>query len=143
MKSINFIFFSLILSAILISCNGSGGKVEETTEVATEDSAEGASEEVQQVTAKFVEFNLGDASHFIFEDESGTSWDFAGNDDPNFAFAQELPEDQANETNQGWTSDKALQGKWFIISYVYREQPQYQDGPMVSVPVIVKVEPRQ
>ena len=90
------------------------------------------------LTAKFVEFSLGDAQHFVFEDKTGKRWDFGGNKDTKFAFAKELPAKQANESNQGWTSEKTLQGKWFDLKYVYVTQPEYLDGPMASVPVILE-----
>lgn len=143
MKSTQLLLFFLLLTGISMSCSSSpenAGAEQEPAATETETTPPAAEE--QQITAKFVEFSLGDASHFLFEDESGQSWDFAGNEDPKYAFAQELPAEAANETNQGWGSDENLQGKWFVISYVYKEQAQYPDGPMVNVPVIVKAVPK-
>jgi hypothetical protein len=85
-----------------------------------------------------VEFTLGDASHYIFKDSAGKTWDFADNKDSHSAFAIEVPAKKANEKNQGFSSNKALQGKWFRIRYSYSMQPQYQDGPMANVPIIME-----
>ncbi len=92
------------------------------------------------VKAKFMGFELGDASHFTFEDAEGNVLDFAGCEEKDFEFAMELNADKQNEQNQGWTSNPDLKGKWFNLKYIYRNQPQYPDGPMGRVPVIVKAE---
>ena len=93
----------------------------------------------ETIKAKFVDFQLGDASHYYFTDESGKKWEFAENEDKNFDFAIELPENEITEENQGWGANKDLQGNWFIINYEYKEMPQYQDGPMATLPVIIQV----
>lgn len=95
------------------------------------------------VKAKFESFTLGDASHFTFTDETGKSWDFAEVEDSTTKFAVELPEKEANETNQGWSSNKDQVGKWFNLTYINRMQPQYQDGPVANVMVVTKVQPVQ
>lgn len=97
-------------------------------------------EETNTITAKFVEFILGDASHFKFEDESGKVWDFGGCEAENFTFEKELGESEANSDNQGWGSNKELQSKWFVLSYDQREEPLYIDGPMGIVNIITKAE---
>ena len=149
MRKINTLAASLLLSAALFSCNSSSTKEEETKKQA--DSAKtvtdnkmpaDSSKNSMQVNAMFVDYTLGDASHFTFKDESGKVWDFGGNDDTTYKFAVELPKGKANSTNQGWGSDKALQGKWFVITYVYKDEPQYEGGPMAKVAVIKQVKPK-
>lgn len=95
--------------------------------------------ETFQLTAKFVGFSLGDASHYEFEDENGKYWDFSGCDATNFTFEEALSESESNSDNQGWGSNKDLQGKWFDLTYYKREQPLYIDGPMATVEIISKV----
>lgn len=94
--------------------------------------------ESSTLKARFIEFHLGDAEHYIFRDESGRSWDFAGAECVNFNFTFELNENEADESNQGWGSNINLQEKWFILTYIRREQPQYIDGPIVEVEIITK-----
>jgi hypothetical protein len=89
-----------------------------------------------QLKATFVEFHLGDAEHYLFKDEEGKTWDFAGCEAAQFDFTRELSEAEADESNQGWGSNKDLQGKWFQLSYINQEQPLYMDGPMATVSVI-------
>ncbi len=86
--------------------------------------------------AKFLSFRLGDAEHYEFEDESGKYWDFAGSKNKTFYFSQELNENEADESNQGWGSNKELQGKWFLLTVIKVEQPEYIDGPMVMANII-------
>ena len=93
------------------------------------------------IKAKFTGFELGDASHFLFTDESGKEWDFADVDDRSVEFAMELPEKEANTTNQGWAPNKKLLGKWYNLKYTTRNQPQYIDGPMADVLVVTEVKP--
>ena len=71
------------------------------------------------LNAKFVSFEMGDASHFTFEDSTGKIWDFGGSEAKDTKFAMEVPQDKQNETNQGWTSNPDLKGKWFSLKYVY------------------------
>src|SRR5688572_7944445 len=75
---------------------------------------------VLQVRAKFINYELGDASHFTFEDEKGNVLDFGGSEDKDHEFAMEVQEDKQNEQNQGWTSNPDFKGKWFNIKYIYR-----------------------
>lgn len=142
MKNLSFIF-SIIF---LMSCGGNGNKTPEKKptsppEIATAptevlESSQDSNNGMLSVKARFIEFYLGDAEHYIFEDETGKSWDFAGSQSAKFEFAHELSEEEANESNQGWGSNKDLQGKWFKLTYENREQPQYIDGPMVTVEII-------
>lgn len=90
------------------------------------------------VKAKFKEFWLGDAEHYSFEKESGEVISFGGSEIDNFEFAVELKDSEANSENQGWGSNKKLQGKWFKISYLEREKPLYTDGPLENVKIITK-----
>ena len=144
MRLLSIIVFSL--AATLFSCNDSSKKQEETKTTADSSKtvreikpAADTAKNSMQVSAQFVEFSLSDASHFIFKDQSGKSWDFGGNEDKSFAFNIELPKNKTNDSNQGWGSNTALQGKWFDITYVMRDQPEYQDGPMAKVAVITQV----
>ena len=57
--------------------------------------------ETFQIKAKFVEFMLVDASHYVFEDEEQKEWNFGGCDAPNFIFEEELSEDESNSNNSG------------------------------------------
>lgn len=90
----------------------------------------------EELKAKFVEFELGDASHYIFEDEYGKVWDFAGCEGTHCDFAMELPAEEANETNQGWSSNSKLQGKWFNLKYYATEREMYIDGPVGTVHIL-------
>ena len=88
------------------------------------------------IKAKFVEFGLGDAQHFIFIDETGKRWDFSGSQEKTLKFEKELPLNEATEENHGWTSNPQLQGKWFQLTYFQTEQELYIGGPMGTVYVI-------
>lgn len=135
--------YIVALLLVLSACNNNTTKEEKAATVKKDSAAQNV--KINNVTdsslslkARFANFQLGDASHFIFTDEKGNEWDFADNQDNNFKFAIELPGDKANEQNQGFASNKELVGKWFTIRYVYKLQPQYQDGPMAKVPVIIE-----
>lgn len=91
------------------------------------------------IKVRFIEFTLGDTEHYVFEDERGKRWDFAGCQAQNIDFAIELDESHANENNQGWGSNKELQGKWFTLAYDEQERPLYIDGPMGVVQIITAV----
>lgn len=137
---------TVLFASALFSCKDSAKKQDETKTTADSSktvtetkTAADSSKNSMKLTAQFVEFSLGDASHFIFKDQSGKSWDFSGNEDSTYKFGVELPKNKTNESNQGWGSNTVLQGKWFDITYVYRNQPEYQDGPMGKVAVITQV----
>jgi len=141
MKNLSFLLLSILF---LVSC-GSGDQapekkpsplpevVEDPIDVNPEEAPDS---ETFSLKAKFIEFHLGDAEHYKFEDESGKFWDFAGAECEGFDFTHELDEEEADESNQGWGSNKALQGKWFELTYIKREQPQYMDGPMIMAEII-------
>lgn len=136
----------LLLSIIfLVSCSGNSDKPPEkkptslpeiSVDTVNMKSGEDTKAETFSIKARFTEFHLGDAEHYLFEDESGKSWDFAGSECEKFDFTRELNEKEADESNQGWGSNKDLQGKWFKLTYVKREQPEYTDGPIVTVEII-------
>lgn len=147
MQSITTKILACLVAVSLFACNGNAPAPEtttSTTETPTADTTSVANAapatdgKVLTLNAMFVEFSLGDAEHYSFKDKAGKDWDFGGCEDASVKFSQELPEAEANETNQGWSSNKALQNKWFDLKYVIRQQPQYQDGPMGEVPVIVE-----
>ena len=91
-----------------------------------------------QVKAKFLEFSLGDASHFSFTTDKGKYMDFGGCEAKNFKFSRLLPKAEMNTDNQGWGSNKELQGKWFLLTYKIVEREMYIDGPIGKVKVITK-----
>jgi len=90
--------------------------------------------------AKFVNFSLGDAEHYYFEDEKGKSWEFGKVEGNKFTFGAELPKKEANSENQGWGPNKTLQGKWFNIKHETKKMPLFQDGPEGDVAVITSIE---
>ena len=146
MKIIKFAAIQLLILFIVASCNNNRTKQKETkdtTSIASIDSSKKPAVDPSKknelsITAMFVEFSLGDASHYIFKDKVGKIWDFADCKDKKFLFGVELQASKANSENQGWTSNKTLQGKWFELTYKYVTQPEYQDGPITKVPIITK-----
>ncbi len=150
MKSIKSIFILILVVGALVSCKNAPSKQDTTSQnvvvsaestkkmAETNIAKDSGKEEILSLTAMFVDFTLGDAEHYSFKDKAGKSWDFGGCADEKVKFAVELPDAQANEDNRGFGSNKALQKKWFDLKYVIRNQPQYQDGPMAKVPVIVE-----
>ena len=150
MKAISTRVIQIMLASVFLACNNATTKPDEannklvtppdTSKTSKENKKAGDStkENAMHITAMFIEYTLGDASHYSFKDKSGKNWDFADNEDAHYKFAEELPKNKANSTNQGWGSKKQLQGKWFDIKYIYRIQPQYPDGPMAKVPVIIE-----
>jgi len=145
------VFFIGCITATILSCNpGKGTDIKVDSTATAIDTAKKTAEvkapvtdSSLQVTAKFVDYTLGDASHFSFEDKTGKEIEFGDNEDTLTKFAVELPKNKANETNQGWGSNKTLQGKWFSIKYVIKKLPQYQDGPLADIKVIVEAKPAQ
>ena len=93
------------------------------------------------ITAQFLDFSLGDASHYVFKDKAGKTWDFGDNRASGVELSYELPEKEANESNQGWAANKKMVGKWFNVTYEVRTMPLYQDGPMGKVQVITGLSP--
>ena len=148
MRKIKTIALSFLLMTALFSCNNDSTKKEDDKQ--TVDTSKTVTKETRPVDstnmtmvvkAKFVDFTLGDASHYMFKDENGKDWDFAENHDSTYKFSVELPKAKSNESNQGWGSDKALQGKWFRITYANKTLQQSEGGPMVKALVIVSVKP--
>lgn len=152
MKKIKCVAIPLLIIFIAASCNNNIPKEKETKDtivVASIDSSnkpatakptsDSSSKKELMITAMFVDFSLGDASHFTFKDKNNKIWDFAKCTDEKFQFAMELPASKADESNQGWSANKKLQGKWFQLTYEFVMQPEYQDGPIAKVPIITKV----
>ncbi|MFT5834928.1 MAG: hypothetical protein ACI97N_002572 [Cognaticolwellia sp.] len=142
MKNSSFLILSIFF---LISCGSNSDKPHEKKSTVVQEivadtvdlnTIEASKTETFTIKATFINFHLGDAEHYLFEDELGKSWDFAGSECDNFDFTHELNEKEADESNQGWGSNKDLQGKWFELTYIKREQPQYIDGPIVTVEII-------
>ena len=88
-------------------------------ETTPEETTPEASPEAKQTGEfQFVTFELlSDAAVYLFKDTQGETLEFFGNEDPNYKFAKELPEGQANMDNQGWDGNPELKGKWFKIQY--------------------------
>ena len=155
MKVFSALLIQIIMPFLFLSCNNSPSKHDDTknktaipadpikVHVENRTASDSSKENTMDLTAMFVEFTLGDASHFVFKDKSGKDWDFAENKDTHFGFAVEVPKNKVNEKNQGWASNKALQGKWFDIKYMYITQTEYPDGPMAKVPVIIEAKMQQ
>jgi len=151
MKTLKVIVIQLFVLFVVFSCNNTSEKRKETkdtTNITLTDSSKkiainSSKKNEQNITAMFVEFSLGDASHYTFKDKAGKIWDFADCKDKQFTFGIELPASKASTENQGWASNKTLQGKWFELTYEYVTQPEYQDGPMVKVPIITKASLKQ
>ena len=95
-------------------------------------------EEILRVKAQFVDFYLGDASHYTFKKESGELIVFDACKVKNIEFAQGLAEEESNEENQGWGSNKNLKGKWFLITYIKKRPQPYIDGSIFRPKVITK-----
>ena len=151
MKTLKVIVIQLFVLFVVFSCNNTSEKRKETkdtTNITLTDSSKkiainSSKKNEQNITAMFVEFSLGDASHYTFKDKAGKIWDFADCKDKQFTFGIELPASKASTENQGWASNKTLQGKWFELTYEYVTQPEYEDGPMVKVPIITKASLKQ
>tara|TARA_B110000967_G_C18434402_1_gene340073 strand:+ start:106 stop:570 length:465 start_codon:yes stop_codon:yes gene_type:complete len=152
MTRYNLFIYGIMLSVLmlLVSCTSNNSTSTEgntsqvadvkipQTEIETEEKTIEAA--TNTITAKFVRFSLGDASHFVFEDEAGLKWDFGGCESEKFTFERELEESEFTEFDQGWGSNKDLQGKWFVLGYEEIEEPLYIDGPIGKVKIITKVE---
>ncbi len=136
MKTINLFFTFSLLILPFTGCNERSTDHQDNSDTVLADDA--ATDEVLTLKAKFVDFTLGDAEHYSFEDENGKTWDFGGCEDTSVQFAEELPAEQANESNQGWAANKQLQNQWFELKYVIRQQPLYIDGPVGEVAVILE-----
>ena len=139
MKNLSFLL--LITLFFLASCGSPSTEAAADAIIETTDTLLAATTEVTDtsiftIKAKFIDFSLGDASHYGFEDESGKYWDFGDCLSETCDFAQELEESEMDESNQGWGSNKALQGKWFVLTCKKVEQPIYLEGPMGMVDVI-------
>jgi hypothetical protein len=145
----NLLSLLLLTSSIILgSC--ASKKDAEQSDLETDDAKNVASDTVQSQTeneetfltieAQFIEFHLGDASHFIFVDGTGETWDFADCNSTDFEFERLLETAEMNSENQGWGSNTELQEKWFKISYSLEERAQYIDGPIVMVEIIQEAE---
>ena len=150
MKLFKTFLLPILIASATISCNNAPKNQETTSQVAvavvdstnqiseTKAADEAKKEVALTLSAMFIDFTLGDAEHYTFKDKTGKIWDFGGCDDENIKFYVELPEAQSNEDNRGFASNKTVQNKWFDLKYVIRDQPEYQDGPMAKVPVIIE-----
>ena len=97
-----------------------------TTSPATQETPE---DKFFTIKAQFEGFELGDANHFFFKTETGAIIDFGASRVDNFEFAELLPEEEIDESNQGWGSNMELVGKWFILTYVIQQEELYIGWP--------------
>jgi hypothetical protein len=134
---------NLLLFAVLLFAQSHSELVyaAESASASTKASSAKVKAAAKTITAQFVDFSLGDASHYVFKDQTGKDWDFGDNRAKGIELSRELPEKEANETNQGWGPNKKMVGKWFNVTYQVRTMPLYQDGPMGQVQVIVGLSP--
>ncbi|MFT6922175.1 MAG: hypothetical protein ACJA1C_001177 [Crocinitomicaceae bacterium] len=141
------IFLLLLVSFILLgSC---GVKKDSEKDFSETDNANNVSIDTVQtekeetlltIEAQFIDFQLGDASHYSFVDVSGRKWNFSDCNTKNFEFERLLDSAEINDENQGWGSTKELQGKWFKISYSFDDRELYIDGPIGTVQIIQEAE---
>jgi hypothetical protein len=139
-----FLAAFLLVSCTFFACNNQA-KEEQNEVIDTRDSIIEAivkpkvENKENTIEARFIEFSLGDREHYIFEDLAGNQLDFASCDSKDFEFSKELEEKMANESNQGWGSNSALIGKWFLLEFQNKNAPAYEDGPMEESKRIVAV----
>lgn len=92
-----------------------------------------------EVRAKFLDFEMGDVEHYLFEDEQGNIIDFTGfENDVIYELKEALPPNAHNDFNKGWSSNSLFQGKWFLLQCTQEQQPAYEGGPNTSSAVILK-----
>lgn len=89
-----------------------------------------------RIKAKFIDFEMGDIGHYLFEDERGEIWDFTTCTDGEFTFEQTLSKEQYTSFNKGWASNKLLQGRWFLLECGTHEQALYPEGPKEQAQII-------
>lgn len=141
------ILFALFLLLSLAAC-GSGGSAEKTEDKSAEigqvQPTEAAAnmpsrsqEEGTVIKARYIGFEFGDLPHFEFEN-------IASNERISFTFMEteddadliiELPEEEINESNQGFAVNPATLGKTFEIRYTMEEK-EYMDIELGEVEVV-------
>ena len=136
----NLSFFLVITLTLAVASPSSASAKEPTPAPVQAKTQKTAPTKTFQVKAKFLEFSLGDASHFSFTTHKGKPMDFGGCEAKNVKFSRLLPEAEMNTDNQGWGSNKELQGKWFLLTYKIVEREMYIDGPIGKVKVITKAQ---
>ena len=161
MKPKNLLFFAMLLSVTFAftacdetdsSNDDSDPNTAEITDSLEANETEGhfdeipdhaTDAEIASARLKFVGFELGDASHYLFEDEAGEQWDFAACEGKNCDFGVQLSEEESDESNQGWGSNTELEGEWFNVEYYETERELYIDGPIGKVMIISETEPAE
>lgn len=140
-----FLLLILFISALACEQNNKNTTINDNSDSTTQQKSdndqllEEKKTETYQIKAKFVDFNFGDAAHYIFEDESGNKFDFCRIEAQGFQFDLELPEDEVDSENQGFAANNDMKGKWFILEYYKNIEPIYVDGPDGEVLVISNV----
>jgi len=154
MNRIKTFALMIMFAVALASCSNSGNKEDKNKETPPADSVKPApenknvadtakKENVKNLTAQFQDFTLGDVAHYSFKDKAGKEWDFNAVEDTTYTFSEELPEKKSNTHNQGFTSNKNLQGKWFDIKYVMRDGRTMTESNMDTIAVIIEVKMKQ
>jgi hypothetical protein len=93
---------------------------------------------LMEIKVRFIGFELDEVPHYTFQDGLDKIWEFAGDEEQYFDFRQQLPKEERNAENQGWTSNPNLAGKWFLIRYVKRSQPEAPRGQPSEVLIITR-----
>lgn len=137
MKSLLLSLFVLI-SLTFIACGGNNENDNSNTDTTRDNTTNTTSNSntnsyaANSFKAAFVNFELGDAAHFIFEDENGKRWDFGESMVTNYIFEA--------ETADGFGPNPNLKNKTFMLTYEIKEQPLYVDGPIGEVKIITGAE---
>jgi hypothetical protein len=93
---------------------------------------------LMEIKVRFIGFELDEVPHYTFQDGLDKIWEFAEDEEQYFDFRQQLPKEASNAENQGWRSNPNLVGKWFLIRYVKRSQPQAPRGQPAEVLIITR-----
>ena len=75
-----------------------------------------SSNQTYEIQAKFLDFEMGDVEHYLFEDDQGNIIDFSAfENDSEFELKEALPPQAHNDFNKGWDSNPLFQDKWFLL----------------------------
>ncbi len=115
----------------LLACNSSHNEltINTTSPARLVSKSTPPSQETFKIKAKFIDFEMGDVAHYLFEDEQGEIWDFTDCTDQDLVFENSLPEAEHDDFNKGWGSNALLQGRWFLLECGTSQQALYPNGP--------------
>ena len=137
MKSITFYSCVLLLLHLSTACNHRTNS--DLTPISTQAqliNTNDTPKESFRIKAKFIDFEMGDIEHYLFEDEQGEIWDFTTCSDEEFNFEKNLSKEQHTSFNKGWASNELLQGRWFLLECGTYEQALYPEGPKDMAQII-------